>query len=131
MIASRGLSNTRWRARVSSTTPRLGDRCPPVWAMCSIRNWRISSASSLSWDWVRRRRSAGDLMSSSKALTLGLTSFGGHQFREVDADPGPRPGRRSRDGRQLALVVPGAGRDVQVDPGLAFHELLDEHAPGD
>ena len=33
-------------ARVSSTTPRLGPRCPPVWLTCSIKNARISSASS-------------------------------------------------------------------------------------
>src|ERR1700694_4761946 len=132
MIASRGLSNTRWSASVSSTTPRLGERCPPVSEMCSIRNSRISVARVSSCDADRPRRSAGDLIVSSKdvSLTVRLTGLGSHQFRQLNADPGPSAGGRPGDRRQVALVVPGAGGDVEVDPRLAFDELLDEHAAG-
>ena len=38
MIGSCGESNTRCNASVSSTTPRLGPRCPPVAATLWIRN---------------------------------------------------------------------------------------------
>ena len=41
----RGVSKTRWRAMVSSTTPRFGPRCPPVVARVLMRVRRIFSAS--------------------------------------------------------------------------------------
>ncbi len=44
-ITSRGESNTRWRARVSSTTPRFEPRWPPVVVTVSTMNVLISSAS--------------------------------------------------------------------------------------
>src|SRR5438067_8321690 len=42
---SRGVSNTRCKAIVSSTTPRFGPRCPPVWERTSISSSRTSCAS--------------------------------------------------------------------------------------
>src|SRR6478752_7172881 len=65
MIGSCGESNTRCIRRVSSTTPRLGPRCPPVAATLWIRNCRISSARSVSCGWVRCCRSAGPRICSS------------------------------------------------------------------
>src|ERR1700753_826409 len=59
MIGSCGESNTRCSASVSSTTPRLGPRCPPVAATLWIRNWRISSARSRNCCWERCCKSAG------------------------------------------------------------------------
>src|SRR6516162_9689341 len=45
MILSRGESNTRWSASVSSTTPRLGARWPAFRATVWMMTWRISAAS--------------------------------------------------------------------------------------
>src|SRR5437867_3459996 len=42
---SRGVSNTRCKAIVNSTTPRFGPRWPPVWARTSISSSRTSCAS--------------------------------------------------------------------------------------
>src|ERR1051325_8732284 len=42
---SRGVLNTRWSAIVSSTTPRFGPRCPPVWDRTLINSSRTSWAS--------------------------------------------------------------------------------------
>src|SRR6266436_2666460 len=42
---SRGVSNTRCSAIVSSTTPRFGPRCPPVWERTLISSSRTSCAS--------------------------------------------------------------------------------------
>src|ERR1700738_5251391 len=100
--------------------------------MCSIRNSRISVARVSSCDAERPWRSSGDLIVSSKDVssTVRLTGLGSHQFRQLNADPGPSAGRRPGDRRQVALVIPGAGGDVEVNPRPAFDELLDEHAAG-
>src|SRR5205823_12864738 len=42
---SRGVSNTRCNAMVSSTTPRFGPRCPPVWERTFTSSSRTSCAS--------------------------------------------------------------------------------------
>src|ERR1700722_5067412 len=68
MIGSCGESNTRCNASVSSTTPRLGPRWPPVAATLWIRNSRISTARCRSSDWERCCRSAGPRIRSSILL---------------------------------------------------------------
>src|SRR5437870_7773578 len=42
---SRGVSKTRCNAMVSSTTPRFGPRCPPVWERTFTSSSRTSCAS--------------------------------------------------------------------------------------
>src|SRR5690348_12696965 len=130
MIASAGLSKTRWRASVSSTTPRLGARWPPVRAIFSTRKERISAASASSWAQSRARRSDGEWIDSSKAVP-SLTGAGSHQFRQLHAEPGARAEGAAGHAGQLVVRVPGAGGDVQVDPGQVLVELLDEHAARD
>lgn len=50
MILSSGVLNTWWRATVSSTTPKLELRCPPVFdTLCTIS--ALSSAASCSRSW--------------------------------------------------------------------------------
>src|SRR5579872_2773608 len=63
MIRSRGLSKTRWSATVSSTTPRLTPRCPPVRETASTRNSRISPHSRSMSAYPRPRRSSGPAIS--------------------------------------------------------------------
>ena len=55
-----GVSNTVCSARVSSTTPRLGPRWPPVLERVWMRNARISSASSAICAELSRFTSAGE-----------------------------------------------------------------------
>src|SRR3954447_8562430 len=50
---------------VSSMTPRLDPRWPPVRATASTRNWRISAASTGSFPASNALRSAGDLIDAS------------------------------------------------------------------
>src|ERR1700682_6013795 len=57
-------------------------------------------------------------------LTLGAR----HEFRERDAQPGPRPAGSAQHSRELGVRVPARARDVQVRPGLSAGELTDEHA---
>src|SRR5579871_6534057 len=69
-MMSRGDSNTRWRAMASSTTPRLGPRCPlPVAATERTIVSRISSASCSSWLKSSARRSSGPAMVSRSIPT--------------------------------------------------------------
>src|SRR5262245_29809353 len=56
-MRSRGVSNTECSAKVSSTTPRLGARCPPF----SEQVWRISSRISAA---ISGRRSVGTFLRS-------------------------------------------------------------------
>src|ERR1700754_2051086 len=56
---SRGESTTRCSAMVSSTTPRLGPRCPPVRETEATSSLRISAARGASWSAPSRLRSAG------------------------------------------------------------------------
>ena len=60
-----GESNTRCNARVSSTTPRLGPRWPPVRHTESTNCSRMSVASSANSSAERPRRSAGPRISES------------------------------------------------------------------
>src|SRR5699024_1857332 len=69
---SRGESNTRCNASVSSTTPRFGPRCPPAAETLSMRNSRISADSSASSSCAIALRSSGPRRDSSSA-TLHLT----------------------------------------------------------
>src|SRR6476469_3411906 len=79
-MVSRGLSKTRCRAMVSSTTPRLGPRWPPVLETDSTRKSLISWARLGSWAGVSALRSAGPLMVSSsptRAVLPGVTNTRG------------------------------------------------------
>src|SRR3954447_7785049 len=69
-MRSTGDSKTRWSAMDSSTTPRLGPRCPPVLATACTRNSRISSDSSPSSASDSAFRSRGPRM-FSRIVTLG------------------------------------------------------------
>src|SRR5919109_5481820 len=69
-MRSTGDSKTRWSAMESSTTPRLGPRCPPVLATACTRNSRISSDSSPSSASDSAFRSRGPRM-FSRIVTLG------------------------------------------------------------
>ena len=61
---SRGESKTRWIAMVSSTTPRLGPRWPPLVAHVRISRSRISAASVVQLVVGGPRRSCGDVIDS-------------------------------------------------------------------
>src|ERR671937_2771042 len=69
-----GVLKTRCNAIVSSTTPRFGPRCPPVWERILISSSRTSCAS---WgrscsrsalmsagDWIASSRRLGDVVAS-------------------------------------------------------------------
>src|ERR1700674_1533936 len=60
-------------------------------------------------------------------ICLWLTLDPGHEFRQLDAEPGARPARTAQHGGQLAVRVPARCRDVQVGPRLAAGKLADEH----
>src|SRR5579884_1559664 len=128
-MASSGLWKTRWRASVSSTTPRLGERWPPVEEMWWTRNSRISAASSPSWSRSSPRTSAGERIASSTSVSL--TGGGRHEFRQSHQQPSPRPQRATGQGGQLGVVVPGAAGDVQVEPRPSLHEGGEEERSGD
>src|SRR3989475_11256451 len=129
-IASFGLSNTRCNAKVSSTTPRLGERGPPVREVCSTRNVRTSVASSLSRAASRAFRSAGEWI-VSRIPTLWLTLSPRHEFRQLDAQAWSRAARPAEDGRQLVVGVPGGRGDDDVRPRLAANEVGAEHPAHD
>src|SRR6185437_14532187 len=73
MIGSVGELKTRCSAMVSSTAPRFGPRCPPVFATALTRKSRISSASCGSWATSSRLRSSGP-STDSRRLTWTFTS---------------------------------------------------------
>src|ERR1700704_3684722 len=63
-------------AIVSSTTPRLGPRCPPVWERTETRSSRTSWASCGKSCSLNAFTSAGERMPSSKRFfSLGLEEF--------------------------------------------------------
>src|SRR4051794_8475053 len=62
-------------AMVSSTTPRLGPRCPPVRLQVSTRKSRISLPSWSSWASERLRRSRGDAMDSRMPIAVECTGL--------------------------------------------------------
>src|SRR6266567_5192059 len=146
-IASVGLSNTLWSAKVSSTTPRFGERWPPVREVCSTRNARTSPASWFSWVWLRALRSAGEWIASSMATSLVLTRcsrqrfrrarrprvgrLASHELSQLDAQPRPRAAGPAEHSGQLEVGVPRGGGDVDVCPRLAAGELGDEHTAQD
>src|SRR6267378_2793096 len=57
-----------------------------------------------------------------------LTLCARHEFREGDAEAGPRSVRAAEHGRELHVRVPARGGDVQVRPRFPAGELADEHA---
>src|SRR4051794_32859603 len=108
---------------VSSTTPRFGPRCPPVRATASIRNSRISVASTPSWAASSVLRSAGvpiDLNSSTGGVYV---SQSGHPpltakrpFDQVD-------GMTGRAQAVSLVLIRGRGGldDVGGDPVPQLH----------
>src|SRR5207253_841455 len=62
-------------ASVSSTTPRFGPRCPPVFERTEISSSRISSARISSWGTVSVLTSSGEWMVSS-SWVMGLNGWG-------------------------------------------------------
>src|SRR5699024_3594878 len=70
---SDGASKTRCSAIVSSTTPRLGPKCPPVAETFSIKNSRIPCASCSSLPSSSNFRSAGEELFSRIPIELGFS----------------------------------------------------------
>src|SRR5437660_63793 len=87
-MRSFGLSNTRCSARVSSTTPRLGPRWPPVLDTVATRNWRISSARAPSSASLSERRSAGLVIRSSTGVLETWSIFGDSSLANGRQYPG-------------------------------------------
>src|SRR5215467_4109223 len=71
---SPGVSNTRCKAIVSSTTPRFGPRCPPVWERTLISSSRTSCASCGRSCSCNALISAGERTPSSKRGGTALPS---------------------------------------------------------
>src|SRR5215831_14851677 len=81
---SRGVSNTRCNAIVSSTTPRFGPRCPPVWERTLISSSRTSCAS---WGRSCSRSalmSAGERIPSSRRAGAAVASEARADSEEFD-----------------------------------------------
>src|SRR6266850_4089695 len=71
---SRGVSKTRCRAMVNSTTPRFGPRCPPVWERTLISSSRTSCASCGRSCSRSALMSAGERIPSSKRFGASVAS---------------------------------------------------------
>src|SRR6476646_1750718 len=71
---SRGVSNTRCRAMVNSTTPRFGPRCPPVCERTLISSSRTSCASRGRSCSRSALMSAGERIPSSKRFGASIVS---------------------------------------------------------
>src|SRR5215472_14285939 len=71
---SLGVSNTRCKAIVNSTTPRFGPRCPPVWERTLISSSRTSCASCGRSCSRRALISAGEWIPSSKRVGAVVVS---------------------------------------------------------
>src|ERR1043166_8747787 len=81
---SRGVLKTRCKAIVSSTTPRFGPRCPPVWERTPISSSRTSCAS---WGWSCSRSalmSAGERIPSSRRAGAAVASEVRADSEELD-----------------------------------------------
>src|SRR6267378_6606483 len=129
---SLGLSNTRWSARVSSTTPRLGPRWPPVLETVATRNWRISSARARNSESLMERRSAG-LMIRSRTGVLETWSI----FDSSLAKRQQRPSTGNGDDRDLVSLpidwthrpdvpcrwLPGVRREEALSGGKGVEEM--------
>src|SRR6476661_4577454 len=72
---SRGVSKTRCRAMVNSTTPRFGPRCPPVWERTLISSSRTSCASCGRSCSRSALMSAGERIPSSKRFGVFVISL--------------------------------------------------------
>src|SRR5439155_26590310 len=81
---SRGVLNTRCNAIVSSTTPRFGPRCPPVWERTLISSSRTSCASCGRSCSRRPFISAGDRTPSSKRFGASSVSVVRESLEEFD-----------------------------------------------
>ncbi len=77
---SRGDSNARWMAMVSSTTPRFGPRWPPVRETSAMRCARISAASSGTCSGDSALTSLGERIPVSNVMPRSLV-VGGHLGR--------------------------------------------------
>src|SRR5216683_6867553 len=75
MSLSCGESNTRWRATVSSTVPRLDEMWPPVFCSLSTVNSRISRQSSSNSSRWSSRRSRGCCIRSSTVILAILAAM--------------------------------------------------------
>src|SRR5438105_8620964 len=92
-----GESNTRCRAIVSSTTPRLEPRCPPRTDTVSTINSRISAASATRASASSPRRSAGDRTASRSPGGCKPAGAGDARVRRrALMESGSSPGWRSR-----------------------------------
>src|SRR5215467_11587365 len=81
---SLGVSNTRCKAIVNSTTPRFGPRCPPVWERTLISSSRTSCASCGRSCSRSTLISAGEWIPSSKRLGAAVVSEVWEDSEEFD-----------------------------------------------
>ena len=121
---SRGESNTRCRARVSSTAPRLEPRWPrPTWATASTMNSRISAASSSSCSWERRRRSAGQEIRSRYIAAQPTPAW-----PRFDAARGRGRGQTAAVGIDLERVVRAQQQGCAIGGSALYTRILDDVA---
>src|SRR6478672_6783055 len=83
-MRSRGVSNTRCNAIVSSVTPRFGPRCPPVCERTLINSSRTSCASCGRSCSRSALISLGERIPSSKRFAASVVSLGCRFSEEVD-----------------------------------------------
>src|SRR4029453_7176970 len=105
---SRGVSNTRCSAIVSSTTPRFGPKCPPVCERTLISSSRTSCASWGKSCSLSALISAGERILSSNRAVLAVASEVGADSEESDFFIGvlgfiDHAARRCRLGRWLEI----------------------------
>src|SRR5690348_16809645 len=81
---SRGVSKTRCRAMVNSTTPRFGPRWPPVWERTLMSSSRTSCASCGRSCSRSALISAGEWIPSSKRFGASVITGGCRFSEEVD-----------------------------------------------
>src|SRR4030095_13294818 len=129
---SRGVSNTRCRAMVNSTTPRFGPRCPPVCERTLISSSRTSCASWGKSCSLSALISAGERIPSSNRAVLAVASEAGGDSEESDffigvlgfIDHAARSRRLGRwleiFNRRLAGAVAGNDLDLLLRVGKPF-----------
>src|SRR6188472_1488499 len=83
-MRSRGVSNTRCNAIVSSVTPRFGPRCPPVCERTLINSSRTSCASCGRSCSRSALISLGERIPSSKRFAASVVSLGCRFSEEID-----------------------------------------------
>ena len=98
---------------VSSTTPRLGPRCPPVLETSVTRKVRISSARGASWSSGSALSAVGLVMVSSRATLPRPLAAGGSIESRVNAR---RHGNVRAAGRGVVSLagVTGGGEDLAL-----------------